>query len=142
MNKVDGELVAARLTLIRELITDLVTLGQTMAGDLAADRIRRHDTERILTQMVELAVSVNSHIAAAVLGRGPGSYRESFTDLARAGVITEQFAAQLAPSAGLRNILAHEYVAIDLQLVAAAIPAAISDYTAYVKAVATWLVDR
>ena len=101
-----------------------------------------HATERILTQMVELAVSVNSHIAAAVLGRGPGSYRESFTDLARAGVITEQFAAQLAPSAGLRNILAHEYVAIDLQLVAAAIPAAISDYTAYVKAVATWLVDR
>ena len=63
----------------------------------------RHAVERILTQLVDLAVSVNGHVAAARLGRGPATYPESFRLAAEAGLLDAQLADQLAPSSGLRN---------------------------------------
>lgn len=42
----------------------------------------------------------------------------------------------------MRNVLVHEYVTVDLDLVAAALPHAIEHYRAYVSAVAQFLRDR
>lgn len=51
-------------------------------------------------------------------------------------------AARLAPSVGLRNALAHEYVTIDLVIVANAVETARHDYGAYVTAASRWLSTR
>lgn len=142
MSDLDPQIVATRLALMRDLVADLVVMGPATGSQLRDDRMRRHATERVLGQIVELAASVNSHVGAAMLGRGPASYRDSFVDLARCGAIGAELANRLAPSAGLRNVLVHEYVEIDLDVVAAAIPRAIADYTAYIESVATWLLDR
>ena len=75
-------------------------------------------------------------------GSVPGTYRESFLAAAAAGFISADLAERLAPSAGLRNILTHEYVEVDLELVAAAVQTAIVDYRAYVGAVAQALQNR
>jgi uncharacterized protein YutE (UPF0331/DUF86 family) len=53
--------------------------------------------------------------------------------------VPEELAARLAPSAGLRNILTHEYVAVDLRIVSAAIPLARTGFDEYVSAVARYL---
>jgi uncharacterized protein YutE (UPF0331/DUF86 family) len=99
----------------------------------------RHAIERILSQVVDLAVSVNSHISAALLGRSSSSYRESF-DLAReAGVLGPELTERLKPSVGLRNVLAHEYVEVDLAVVADAPRLALADYRDYVRSVTSWL---
>lgn len=74
----DAGIVLARLTSIRELLHDLRLAGEVSKADLQRDRRLRHAVERILTQLVELAVSVNSHVAATALGKAPGDYRESF----------------------------------------------------------------
>lgn len=54
-------------------------------------------------------------------------------------MISPELAAELAPSAGLRNILTHEYVAVDLKLVAGAVPLARSGYRRYVTETARFL---
>jgi uncharacterized protein YutE (UPF0331/DUF86 family) len=72
--------------------------------------------------------SVNSHIVAAQRGQAPATYRESFQAIAQLGIITPGLAADLAPSAGMRNILIHEYIEMDLGLVCDAIPAALAGY--------------
>jgi uncharacterized protein YutE (UPF0331/DUF86 family) len=109
---------------------------------LETDRIVRHAVERIITQLVDLAVSVNSHISAAVAGEAPTTYRDSFSAAAKAGAISPELAAELSPSAGLRNILTHEYATIDIGLVAQAIPEAVGGYRRYITQVARFLLDR
>jgi uncharacterized protein YutE (UPF0331/DUF86 family) len=133
--------VQARLRFLDELLRDLEALGDVSGDRLTADRIVRHALERILTQLVETAVAINSHIAASLLGRSPTGYRDSFALAADAGAISEELAATLFPSAGLRNLLVHEYGAIDLSRVAAATPLARTTYREYVTSVARFVTD-
>lgn len=133
---VDHGMIAGKLRLMRGLLDDLEAVGEITADRLVQDRMLRHAVERVLTQLVDLAVSVNSHIASARLGRAPASYRESFGLAAQAGVIDTELAARLAPAAGLRNILVYEYTEVDLAQVAAAVPPALRDFSAYVAEVA------
>ncbi len=48
----------------------------------------------------------------------------------------QELAQRLAPSAGLRNVLVHEYAQVDLALVARGVELARSDSRAYVREVA------
>lgn len=127
---------------MRLLIEDLGNVGEVTAGALAADRFLRHVVERVLTQLVQLAVSVNSHVAAAEAGRSVTDYRASFDVMVEVGALTPGLAAQLKPSVGLRNIVVHEYVDVDLAVIAAAVPTARADYGRYVDELARWLADR
>lgn len=137
---VDVPRVHATLARLRELLADLDELvGSPTAKELAQDRGRRHITERVLTQLVELAVGVNSHVVAARLGRAPGDYTESFELAADAGLISRELAAELRASAGMRNVLVHEYLDVDLQRIAEAVPRARDAYARYVAQVATFL---
>jgi uncharacterized protein YutE (UPF0331/DUF86 family) len=137
--ELDAGVVQSRLRLLEDLLNDLDSVGQLTADRLREDRMLRHAVERVLSQLVELAVSINSHVASTVLQRAPNDYRTSF-DLANdAGLIDDELRDRLKPSVGLRNVLAHEYVAIDLGLVVVAAGSATKDYRAYVSAVAGWL---
>jgi uncharacterized protein YutE (UPF0331/DUF86 family) len=135
----DRDALHAKLRTLRDLLDDLEQLGELSEEQLVSDRVRRYAVERILTQLVELAVSVNSHIAAATLGRGPSDYRDSFTLAGRAGAISPDLAVKLRPSVGLRNVLTHEYATVDLGTVWRSIPLAVSGYRQYVREVAGFL---
>lgn len=132
----DRDVVHAKLRLSRELLDDLASAGEVTPPRLEGDRMMRHAVKRILTQLVYLAVAVNGHVAAAVLGRGPADYRESFHLAADAGVVPKDLAVRLASSTGLRNIRVHEYATIDLAKVAASVQTALDDYGEYVRSVA------
>ena len=140
--RLDPETVEARLRLMRDLLDDLVALGPVPGQRLRDERLLRHAIERILTQLVELAAGINSHIVAVTLGHAPRTHRDSFTDAARAGVIKEELAAMLTPAVGMRNLLVHDYAAVDLDLVGEAVPRAIDDMGAYVRALAEWLAQQ
>ena len=81
----DAGVVQARLTLIRGLLDDLRSVGEVTADLLQRDRMLRHGVERVLGQLVELAVSINGHVGAALLGRAPQDYRTSFERAEAAG---------------------------------------------------------
>ena len=124
--QLDPEVVQSRLVLITRLLEDLQSAGQVDAPRLTQDRMLRYAVERILSQLVDLAVSVNSHVSATVLGESPKDYRASFDLVARAGAIEPALAQELKPSVGLRNVLAHEYIDVDIAIVAAATGTALS----------------
>lgn len=131
--------ILARLTLMRELLDDLDMVGTPSAGDLQDDRLRRRALERILTQLVDLASDINQHAASTLSGDLASDYRETFDAAARLGMIPTSLAEKLKPSVGMRNALVHEYVTIDLDLVASAVPVARDQYGSYVRHVAQWL---
>jgi Protein of unknown function DUF86 len=50
-------------------------------------------------------------------------------------------AAELVGSVGMRNVIVHQYIQLDLEIIAAAVPKAIEQYRSYVSAVAAFVVD-
>jgi uncharacterized protein YutE (UPF0331/DUF86 family) len=135
----NAETVQRRLIAIRERLDELQQVGDVSADRLRADWLVRAAVERVLTQLVELAAQINTHIVTASGKVPPAEYRESFTAAAKLGALPADLAARIAPSAGLRNILVHQYLDADLDIVAASMRQAIADYSAYVREVATWL---
>ncbi len=136
---IDAAIVHARLRSMSALLSDVGQIGPVDARRLDSDRIIRHAVERIVTQLVDLAVSINSHVVAATRNEAPAIYRASFTAMGELGVIDSGLAAKLATSAGLRNILTHEYVAVDLDILAGALPEIAELFKRYIEEVARYL---
>jgi len=104
-SELDADVVQARLMAMRDLLTDLESVGSVTAADLHRDRILRHAVERILGQLVDLAAAINSHIAATTLDKAPADYRSSFDAAESAGIVPADLCQRLRRSVGLRNVL-------------------------------------
>lgn len=138
----DRGTVTARLRALRETLSELEALRGTPEATFAAEPLIRAATERLIQVVVDLAVDVNGHVVTSVAGAAPQTGYESFLDMARIGAIDEDLAARLAPSAGLRNVLVHRYVEIQLDLVADAVPTVLDGFAQYVSQVADWLAQQ
>lgn len=80
-------------------------------------------------------IDINYHL---ITGNGhppPADYFTSFLKLADLAILDRPFAERLAPSAGLRNRLVHEYDAIDPAKVFEAVGRAQPDVIAYAHAI-------
>jgi uncharacterized protein YutE (UPF0331/DUF86 family) len=83
--------------------------------------------ERVLELLVQVAVDITAHLVVEQ-GASPASYRETFVEAGRKGLVPEGLAAKLAAAAGLRNILVHLYENIDYEIVANSIGSALGDF--------------
>lgn len=88
-----------------------------------------YEIERILELLVMTASDIVFHLLSADGEPAPASYRAAFLKAGEKGIISKELSEKLALSAGLRNILAHEYEDIDYRLLHACIPDAIKDFT-------------
>jgi uncharacterized protein YutE (UPF0331/DUF86 family) len=88
---------------------------------------------------VEAALDINAHLIAELGSEVPEEYYGGFLKLAELGPLPPELARSLAPSAGLRNRLVHEYETIDDAKVLASIGTLLELYPRYVQAVEAYL---
>ena len=106
--------VVTRLTHLGNVIRDLARLRALPRTARETDTIANLALERALQIAAEAIFDLGHHILA---GRGldvPATYREVLPALARAGVIDTALLSRLEGLAGLRNILVHDYVVVEL----------------------------
>ncbi len=142
MTRLDAELVRRKLAVIARNLKDLAAVEKLTLDEYRADRFRRKGTERLLQETVEAAVDANLHILRAEQVETPLDYYESFVELGRRGIVPQPLAERLAPAAGLRNRLVHEYDEIDDAIVLKAVAEARRDFASYVEALERFLVGR
>ncbi|MBI4849167.1 MAG: DUF86 domain-containing protein [Nitrospirae bacterium] len=94
---------------------------------------RHYEIERILELLVMTASDMVFHLIAAKGELTPASYRAAFLRAGEMGILSKKLSKNLAQSAGLRNILAHEYEEVDYTIVHKSIPVAIRDFTTLIK---------
>lgn len=135
--------VTTNLERILDLLAVLDQMGELTETRLRGDVMLRLAFERVVTQLVELAAATNNHVGASA-GRtsASGTYAQSFDVAATVGALPRELAIALKPSAGLRNILIHNYVKTDWGVVVASIPNFQADYAQYVREVSRWLTER
>lgn len=139
MMRLDVALVRRKLSAIVRNVGDLQSVATLSLDEYRSDRFRQKGIERLLQETIEAAADANQHLLRAVGTASPTDYHDSFTQLGRSGIVPRTLAAKLAPAAGLRNRLVHEYDAIDDEIVLGAIKTACSQFSAYVNAVERYL---
>jgi len=139
MTPVDAALVRRKLATMMETLTALEPLSHLSLAEYRARLYERKAAERLLQETIEAAVDVNAHLVAE-LGRAvPDDYYSGFLRLGELGVLPTALAQDLAPAAGPRNHLVHEYDAIDDGRVLEAIGRALDLFPRYIRAIETHL---
>ena len=135
MTELDADLVRRKIATISRNLDALAVVDGIALVAYRSDLYRKKGTERLLQETVEAAVDTNLHLLRATGAETPTDYYESFISLGQAGVIPRELAERLAPAAGLRNRLVHEYDDIDDEIVLKAVSEARQSLCEYVSAV-------
>jgi len=133
------EFLYRKVKLIQEDLAKLETLSSFSYEELCADPIRSDAVERILEKIITRAIDINRHILSAI-GNGTEevrTYHDTFLRMKDCGVYPETFAKKIASSAGLRNILVHEYDEVDMHILYASMKDALSQYSEYCQHIIT-----
>ncbi|MGH9387263.1 MAG: type VII toxin-antitoxin system HepT family RNase toxin [Vicinamibacterales bacterium] len=139
MSPVDAAIIRRKLGHIAETLHALRPLAQLTLDDYRARLYERKAAERLLQEAIEAALDINAHLIAEQGGAVPEDYYLGFIALGALQIIPDALAHQLAPSAGLRNRLVHEYDAIDDGKVLTAIGTLLTLYPRFVEAIETFL---
>ncbi len=139
MSPVEKEVLRRKIAIIVENLKALELIRDMTREQYADDIYKRKATERLLQELVEAAIDINTHIIVQAGNMVMDDYYESFIKAGELKVIPTGLAEKLAPSAGLRNRLVHEYDLLDHSMVLEAVNVAEDLYPEYIKAIEDYI---
>ena len=93
----------------------LEPLKSRSKAEFDADPYLRDIAERNLEVAAQCVLDISHRLISLAGGPRPRDYYEAILHLGELGVLPPDFATHLAPLAGFRNILVHEYLEVDWQ---------------------------
>jgi uncharacterized protein YutE (UPF0331/DUF86 family) len=139
MSPFDADILRAKITIILDNLKALEPMGEMSRDEYLRDLYKRKATERLLQELIEAAIDINTHI---VVGSGyapPDDYDQSFIRAGELGFLSPGLAEKLAPSAGLGNRLVHQYDRIDHSITLKAVSMAQELYPRYIEEISDFL---
>ncbi len=130
---VDIHFIRRKIKLIQEDLSELDNLAHYLFDEIFKDHIKYLAAERLLEKIIMRAIDINQHMIAE-LGRGDEQvrgYEDTFYILSQLGIYGEEFAKQIALSAGLRNRLVHEYNNTRQDIIYKSLNEAVAQYVKY-----------
>lgn len=110
---VDKQVVTQRLKALKTYLDELDQLAQYSLKELTDDFVKYRAAQHSLQLAAQAIVDIATHIITADHKIQVQDYRHALEALGEAGVIPAEFARKIAPMASFRNILVHEYLAVD-----------------------------
>lgn len=98
--------------------------------------------QRALQILVESVIGMSRYVAEAVLGVRVGKSREGLDELRRAQLMDPQTHAKLMKIVGFRNVLVHDYLNIEDEVVQALVDKGESDFLLTVLTDLMGIMDR
>ena len=96
-------------------------------------------SERILELVIQSALDINEHLLTKGFQVESATNKQSFLNLGKYNIITLELAEELSLSAGVRNILAHQYLSINYELLFGHIQKTLTVYPQYISQIANYL---
>lgn len=127
------DFVNKKIRLIQKDVDRLGSFIEDKREEVVSDYFKMNNIERMLEKIINRAIDINQHIVSRK-GKGDeklGGYEDTFYTLVDIGVYDREFAEKIAPSAGLRNRLVHEYDDINKDIVFDSAAKAVELYTKY-----------
>ena len=103
------EFIYKKLNQIIKLISELESLLDMTFPEFSKNFTTIRSAERNFQLMVEQASDINNHMLLELGNVAPDSYKSSFIQIVKIGIIDNKILKDLIKSSNLRNILIHEY---------------------------------
>lgn len=114
---VSREIVLSRISKLDEYIKFLYQMKEYSKSSYLDDPMIYGSTERFLHLAIECVIDISNHIIADMSYRKPHSNREIFEILFENKIINSDLKINLSNMAGFRNILVHDYIDLDREMV-------------------------
>jgi uncharacterized protein YutE (UPF0331/DUF86 family) len=105
--------IERRLDELSERLARLQPLRDKTRADFDRDPYLRDIVERNLEIAAQCCIDISHRIISLENARKPVDYYDAILRLSELDVLPADFARHLAPLAGFRNILVHEYLSLD-----------------------------
>jgi uncharacterized protein YutE (UPF0331/DUF86 family) len=89
--------------------------------------------EKGLEILAQNLLDIGAHVLASDLQNDWEDYGEIISKLGKHGVIPQQFSEEIKGMAGLRNILIHEYLKIDIRRLVEYLNNRLGDFVQFIK---------
>jgi len=142
MSPVEVEIVRRKLSVMIENLKALEPIKNMKKDEYIEDIYKRKATERLLQELIEAAIDINTHIIVQTGNTVPDDYYESFIRAGELKIISMDLAEKLAPSAGLRNRLVHEYDLLEHSMVLDAVRMADQQYPKYINEIENYIFGK
>ncbi len=110
------EVVYERLRKLREVVSNLKSLQRISREEFVTSFHHYWLAERGLQLAAEILFDIGNHVLAGEFGFSPPTYEEIPQKLHEHEVISEKLRERLRGLGGLRNILVHDYLDVDRDL--------------------------
>lgn len=137
MDNVD--MINLLLEKLHEYVDVLRGLKGVTAEELKQDLNKRSIAERHLQLVAQVCIDIAEFIIVDQRLAAPETLRESIEILGKNNIINSEFAKEFSAVAGFRNILVHDYVKLDYNLVANNINNRLDDFDRFAKEIAQFL---
>ncbi|TDO91308.1 uncharacterized protein YutE (UPF0331/DUF86 family) [Halanaerobium saccharolyticum] len=135
----DPLIVRRKLNKMIEYLDQLEEVNQYTLENYLDNFFVKRTAERLIQLIVETAADINGHLIVSSGHKPPADYFTSFIKLSEHQIVDQKFAEEIAPSAGLRNRLVHEYEEIDDEIVYKSIQKTIDNYKKYIREIENYL---
>jgi uncharacterized protein YutE (UPF0331/DUF86 family) len=139
MSPIEEEIIRRKLVTIVENLKALEPIANMTKREYIEDFYKRKATERLLQELIEAAIDINTYLIIQTGHSVPDDYYESFIKAGEIKIISSDLAEKLAPSAGLRNRLVHEYNMLEHSMVLDAVQRAEDLYAEYIKQIKDYI---
>jgi len=89
MTPVEKEIIRRKLAIIVENLRVLEPINKMKKDEYARDVYKRKATERLLQELIEAAIDINTHVIVQTGNQAPDDYYESFVKLGVLGILQQ-----------------------------------------------------
>lgn len=128
---------------IKELQKNMILLKDIAYGinqdNLKDDMIKYWGIERGIQISIECVLDISNIIISTLDIEKPDTYREVILLLGKEGVLPQKFAKDIANMVSFRNILVHDYMRVDENIMIDILHNRLDDFALYIKYINHWL---
>lgn len=129
---VERDVILRKLALLEEYLRDLEEVKTDYnLEDFMANKVIRRYTERTLQIAIEACLDIANHIISYQGLREPLDNKDSFQVLFEEEIIPKELTERLKKMAQFRNVVVHDYIRVNPEIVFAIVQKNLSDIAAF-----------
>ena len=109
------ELIQNKINKMEEYITELEPILKLEVNEILKNYTKLRTLERDFQLIVDTVIDINTHLISTENLRAPEDATETFYILGEAEILPMDFVKKFSPVTGLRNVIVHDYLKVDVE---------------------------
>lgn len=136
---VDRIVIEERLAALKGYVADLKKQQAISFDEFCINTEKQFAVRYALQLAIQTVLDMGAHLLAGMDRPAPTEYRDIIIELGTSGVLPSDFSKKIAGMAGLRNVLVHEYMKVDLKKVYDILHNQLGDFETFAAHIADFL---